>query len=823
MKKTNTIYGKIIVFIISVTFLFLLLFLILNYYNYKLEKQVINESQIQFTHELNSLLKINNKSIMNTLDDYRYWDDLVTAVDKKDLNWFASNFTLVSSSFYDYTAVSNNKHEIIHLESGEKINSTINIPSGLLEMLKQKESVNFFILTPEGLMEVVAGNIHPADDLLKKNTPSAGHLVIIKKWDNEFIADFEDILGSKIEILPITNSIDNLKSSEIYTKKELKSWDGTPIATLVSKRALNLNFNSTLYMINIIMAAVLILLLVSYFATRMLIYKPLKLVTEILETNNEDSIEQLKESPAEYGRIGDLFETYVSQKKELIDAKEIAQENNNRVSAMFNAIPDLVFRIDENGIFKDYKADINDLYYQESTIIGQKYSDLLPENMVELINKNIELTLENNTVNKFEYTLQVPKIGICAYEARMTKSGKCEVIVVVRNVTEINKNKNELIIAKEKAEENDRLKSSFLANMSHEIRTPMNSILGFSELLMNQDLTESKKEKYQEIVNSSGKRLMTLINDILDVSRIDAQELKLNPTVFNLNDLLGQLEQQFGISPKNKNTQVKLIKGLEDSQSFINIDETRLMQVLSNLLENALKFTKDGKIEFGYTLNKNDIQFFVKDSGIGINTEDHKLIFERFSQSENKSNKLKEGTGLGLFISKGIVELFGGKVWIESEPFKGATFYFTIPNSFVQQPDGCETVHSTQKIETKTTKTILIAEDEECNYWYIEAALNGEPFDLIHALNGKEAVAIMQENNNIDLILMDFNMPIMNGLDATKEIRKTNKTIPIIAFTAYAMTTDKEKALSIGCTDYLSKPVSRNLLIETINKYIYSL
>jgi PAS domain S-box-containing protein len=382
------------------------------------------------------------------------------------------------------------------------------------------------------------------------------------------------------------------------------------------------------------------------------------------------------------------------------------------------------------------------------------------------------------------------------------------------------RNEENLIKAKLKAEENDRLKSAFLANMSHEIRTPMNSILGFSDLLMNEDLSNEKKSKFHEIVNSSGKRLMSLINDVVDISKLDAKEMPLKLAVFNLNNLIDQLQNQFYISPQNKNTKINTFKELRDEDSFINCDETRLVQVLSNLLENALKFTNDGSVEFGYRLIENNLHFIVKDSGVGINKKDHYHIFERFGQSDNEILKVKQGSGLGLAISKGIVELFGGKIWVESEPLKGATFHFTIPNCLVLNREISSEVKNIHKTESNTNKTILIAEDEETNFWFIEAALDGFPFELVHVLNGKEAVEIMQAKNNFDIILMDFNMPIMNGIDATKEIRKTHPTVPIIAVTAYAMMADREKALEVGCTDYLSKPVSKTLLLETINKHI---
>jgi len=392
---------------------------------------------------------------------------------------------------------------------------------------------------------------------------------------------------------------------------------------------------------------------------------------------------------------------------------------------------------------------------------------------------------------------------------------------IMRDVTERIQKEQELIKAKEKAEESDQLKTAFLANISHEIRTPMNSILGFSELLANDDLSREKKDKYFEILNDNGKRLLNLINDIVDISKIDAQQLSLSYAVFNLNTLIDNLKSQFKISPLRKNVTFKTSKTLIDSKSFIKTDNTRLAQVLSNLIENALKFTEKGSIEIGYSVSESEIQFFVKDTGIGINQKDHQLIFDRFSQSDNNSANAKEGAGLGLSISKGIVETLGGKIWVESEPYKGATFYFTLPNCLVEQKEIIKIAKPVIDIKTKKTPTILIAEDEESNFWFIEAILENYNLNLLHAVNGKEALEMFQ-SNEVDLILMDLNMPIMNGIDATVKIRKSNQEIPILALTAYAMDENKEKALKAGCNVFLSKPVKRKILIETINHHLKS-
>lgn len=519
-------------------------------------------------------------------------------------------------------------------------------------------------------------------------------------------------------------------------------------------------------------------------------------------------------------------ELVIANKELLISERKLSKQRY-LFEIMFNSITDGIFITNKKREIILANKGVELIFgYKPDDLIGKSTKILYADNdNYEQAGKNVfnknSLTLNNHYITYYKDKSNKEFPGETFGTKLLDSEGEwIGSLGIIRDISERMHFIEDIQKAKEKAEDSDRLKSAFLANINHEIRTPMNSILGFSELLMNQELTMAKQKKYHEIVNVSGKRLMNLINEIVDISKIVAKELKLNPTEFNLNKLLDQLHEQFLISPKNKNTTISIVKALKDIDSFINIDETRLVQVLSNLLENALKYTHNGTVEFGYTLDKDELHFFVKDSGVGINKKDHLHIFERFGQSDNEILKVKDGTGLGLAISKGIVELMGGQIWVESELYKGATFHFTIPNCVVTPEKKSNNKKSVENVVISTTKNILIAEDEETNFWFLEAALDGQPFNLVHVLNGKEAVETMQANNNIDLILMDFNMPIMNGMDATKEIRKTNPTIPIIALTAYSMMADKEKALSIGCTDYLSKPVSKALLLETINKYI---
>jgi len=376
----------------------------------------------------------------------------------------------------------------------------------------------------------------------------------------------------------------------------------------------------------------------------------------------------------------------------------------------------------------------------------------------------------------------------------------------------------ELEEAKEKAEESDRLKSAFLANMSHEIRTPMNGIVGFSEMFIREDIDKEKRNFYAKVVMDSSKQLLNIVNDILDISMIESNTIKLVKEEFVLNDLMNEIFAFY--NPKFNTTDIKLYigKGLKDEKSIIKTDRQRLRQVISNLMNNAIKFTNLGHIKLNYSLQNDHILFCVEDTGIGIAKNEQAKIFERFQQVDMESTRLYGGTGLGLSISKKLVELLGGKIWVESEKGQGSRFLFTIPYTadIKKKP-----ITKSQPISKEDkTFTILVAEDEELNYLFIEETLSELDVKLIAAKNGKETVDIFKENPKIDLILMDIKMPIMDGYEATKQIKKLNPDIPIIAQTAYAMASDKAKAIKAGCDEYLAKPINSDELIETIHKYL---
>ena len=515
--------------------------------------------------------------------------------------------------------------------------------------------------------------------------------------------------------------------------------------------------------------------------------------------------------------------TEITERKEIEDELRKSEERFRKLFESHTAVK-LIIDPDSGAI-----ADANEAaaeYY------GFNISKLKKMNLVDISTMNadeIKIRLGQAKMVKGTFFESINRLSdgsirdVEIFSSRIDIEGHHYLHSIIHDITDKKKILNDLIIAKEKAEESDRLKTAFLHNISHEIRTPMNAIVGFTSLLESSELSEETRRQYIDIVFQSSNQLLSIISDIVDISNIETGLIKATPETVNINSVLRNLFEQYSLRAKQDNISFTLSIGLDDSSALIISDEIKLIQILSNLLNNSFKFTKKGSIDFGYSLKDDFIQFFIKDTGIGIAEANYQKIFERFYQVENSASFKTGGTGLGLSISRAYVELMGGKIWTISQPDEGSTFYFTLP--FIRVPEkNKEEKQSVRKknIAITSGKSILIAEDDDFNFLLLNEILSGYNIKIIRAFNGNEAINVCDRQSEVDLVLMDIKMPVMDGYKATVQIKKIRPGLPVIAVTAYAQETDKEKILSSGFSGYISKPINRNQLEKILKKYLVS-
>jgi PAS domain S-box-containing protein len=544
----------------------------------------------------------------------------------------------------------------------------------------------------------------------------------------------------------------------------------------------------------------------------------------------------------DYNTLKQLFDT-ISEKNQFNENK--IDHINERLTESLENMSDAFVAIDNNW---------------EYTFVNQKALLILGKNIEDLIGKSLwdvfpaaigthyhKVFYEAMTTKKqitFEYyylpwdswienRIVPSKLGLVVFFQDITErklvESKCEDLnskLKIRNrelydsIIQIQNINTELIFAKEKAEESDHLKSAFLANISHEIRTPMNGILGFTELLKEPKLTGRQKQEYIRVIEKSGSRMLNIINDIVSISKIESGQISLNFRETSLKNQIQFLTDIFKLEVEGKNIELKLINTLNDEDCIIITDEEKVCAILSQLLKNAIKFTDYGSIEIGCIKNKDTITFYVKDSGIGINTNQIDLLFERFRQEDDSLRRNSDGAGLGLYIAKTYVDLLGGKIWGANNAEKGAIFYFEIPlirpNEVYKES---QIPMSTITNETPRLK-ILVAEDDSISLKFISKILEVFGENLLVARNGLEAVNICKNNPDIDIVLMDIQMPVMNGYEAIKKIREFNQEVIVIIQSAFVFTDEAEKAIEVGGNGYISKPINKDLLIDHINNQI---
>lgn len=542
--------------------------------------------------------------------------------------------------------------------------------------------------------------------------------------------------------------------------------------------------------------------------------------------------------------IGAAYQRKKNQ-EELLIAKEKAEESEQKLLAFINSIPDIICYKDGSGrwlLANDADLDLfclkNVHYFGKTDIELAPFThEVYKESFLNCMKSDEVSWLTGSLTSGIEIiTTQLGerKVYEILKKPLFFPNGQRKALAVIgREITELIQIQHELENAKLKAEESDRLKSAFLANMSHEIRTPMNGILGFAELLQEPDITGEELKSYIHIIEKSGVRMLNIINNIVDISKIESGQMELSLSKTNINKQIEYIYTFFRPETDAKALSFDYQIDLPSKEFTILTDREKIYAILTNLVKNAIKYTNTGAISIGCNLKtaasenlaaENILVFYVRDTGIGIAEDRQTAIFERFIQADITDKQALQGAGLGLSITKAYVEMLGGKIWVESKSGIGSCFYFTIPCEIEPKPNDMNE-KKTMKINPKGDATklkILVVEDEVTSDLYLTLALNKISREILHAQTGVEAVEICQKNPDLNLILMDIKMPGMNGYEATKQIRQFNNEIIIIAQTAFGLVSDREKAISAGCNDYLSKPVKIHDIMTMIDKYFYN-
>lgn len=520
---------------------------------------------------------------------------------------------------------------------------------------------------------------------------------------------------------------------------------------------------------------------------------------------------------------------------ELFKAKVIAEENERKLEAAQEIAKMGSWELDiktdiftfTDSFYKMFHTTAEEMGGYQMTIDDYAKRFVYPED-ASLVADETKLAIESADPNFTKYVEHrimyadggIGYISVKIFIVKDEFGNTIKAFGVNQDITEKKIAEVELLKAKEKAEESDRLKSAFLANMSHEIRTPMNGILGFTELLKEQNLSGKEQQEYIELINKSGNRMLSIINDIIDISRIEAGLMKFNLAQSNVADQIDYIHTFFKPEAAAKGLNLSVKNSLPRNQANINTDREKLYAILTNLVKNAIKFTKKGEIEIGCAKKGGFIEFYVKDTGIGIPNDRQHAIFERFIQADIEDSMALQGAGLGLSISKAFLEMLGGKIWVESEEGKGSTFFFTLPYDNTKKIDNVP--QSLSNVDTKNNirklKT-LVVEDDMISEILLEKAINKISKEILKAKTGVDAVNIVRANPDIDLILMDIRLPELSGYKAVRQIREFNKNVVIIAQTAYGLSGDMKKAKEAGCTDYIAKPIIKEELLKLISKY----
>jgi len=514
------------------------------------------------------------------------------------------------------------------------------------------------------------------------------------------------------------------------------------------------------------------------------------------------------------------------QNNELREAQEKLHRSYERYADLFNTAPIGYLILD-----KSYR--ITDLNETACSILNQTRAEVVDVPFVKFIHPEFQnifyftfrFSSQSNVPRSCDLKLQIADdrslfARIIVTPESLPTDGDLRFRLAMIDISLEKELEIKLLAESERTRKSERFKSAFLANMSHEIRNPLTSILGFSSLLVEEEVSAEELRNYAGHIFRSSGNLLELVNNILEISKIESGNMPISVSTFRPEEVIDEVAVLFG--HKAGLQQTRIVKRPDPGAAGMTItsDRLKIIQVLNNLMSNALKYARGGMVEIGSRLEPGQVLFYVQDNGAGIPEEDQRHLFERFFQASNTISGKNQGTGLGLHVCKATVELLGGKIWFTSKLGKGSVFSFSLPNLSAGSDEKGVDHSLSATVELTDTGTILIVEDDPIHADYIMLILRQYNIRFLHAMTGSEAIAAVRNNPGLDLILMDIKLPVINGYDVTREIRKFNATIPIIALTVFMLDEDRMKALESGCNDLIPKPFTRQTLLGKISVYL---
>jgi hypothetical protein len=708
-------------------------------------------------------------------------------------------------------------YDDIEKDVENRINAVIDDMNNIIVKQKIGESGYFFIFNEDSFVLV-----HPniaGDSAYNLINPSTGNFLF-----NELK---ESAHGSK-HFMEYEWDKPGFEGEYRFPKKTFVTYYeplGWYIASSVYKEDFEKEINNLTNTILLFSSSFFIVALIVSLLLSRSITSPLRILVNSISNHDKDGLPIKVISATKISEIKLLGTTINS----MIDSirksgKELKVERDFSME-LINTAPYIICGLDSEGITTFINSAGEKITaYSKEEIIGTNWWKLLFPNVKNMAGEKmfnhlpegeaVELILVNKNGEKKDIVWN-------SFAKRDNNNNILEIIGFAYDITKRKQMELELVASKEKAEESDRLKSAFLANMSHEIRTPMNGILGFAQLLKQPELTGKTQQKYIRIIEKSGDRMLNIINDIVSISKIESGQMEVNIQKTNINEQVEYVYDLFKIEVERKGLQFSFKNSLSSDEAFLNTDSEKIYVILTNLVKNAIKYTESGSIEFGYLLKKDrqtvDVEFYVKDTGIGIPNNRQQAIFERFIQADIADKMAHQGAGLGLSISKALVEMLGGKIWVESTEGVGSKFYFTVPYNLNNKELMESNIEGEKEHKAVAKKLkILIVDDEEFVITYLKIVLKSFIKEVLIANTGIEAVDLCRNNPDIDLVLMDIRIPDIDGYEATRRIREFNKDVFILAQTAFAQSGDMEMCLEAGCDDYITKPIRKDKLFEII-------